>query len=79
MSVGQSNAARCASQPKPRESSASAPYSEAWTMSFFGTQPTLTQVPPQKRSSAMATRAPWPAAMRAQRTPPEPPPITNRS
>ena len=38
-------------------------------MIFFGTQPTLTQVPPQKRSSATPTRAPWPAAMRAQRTP----------
>src|SRR4051812_31587751 len=25
------------------------------------------------------TRAPWPAAMRAARTPPEPPPMTNRS
>ncbi len=48
-------------------------------MSFFGTQPTLTQVPPQKRSSATPTRAPWPAAMRAQRTPAEPPPMTNRS
>ena len=66
-------------QPKPAASSAQAPYSPACTSSFFGTQPTLTQVPPQKRSSAMPTRAPWPAAMRAHRTPAEPPPITNRS
>ena len=48
-------------------------------MIFFGTQPTLTQVPPQKRSSAMPTRAPWVAAMRPQRTPAEPPPMTKRS
>jgi len=51
----------------------------AITSSFFGTQPILTQVPPQKRSSATPTRAPYPAAIRAQRTPPEPPPMTNRS
>ena len=30
-------------------------------------------------SSAIMTRAPWPAAMRAARTPPDPPPMTNRS
>src|ERR1700710_1461810 len=30
-------------------------------------------------SSAIVTRAPWPAAIRAARTPPEPPPMTNRS
>src|SRR5437764_9766691 len=30
-------------------------------------------------SSAIITRAPWPAAIRAARTPPEPPPMTNRS
>src|SRR5215213_9565982 len=30
-------------------------------------------------SSAIITLAPWPAAIRAARTPPEPPPITNRS
>ena len=48
-------------------------------MIFFGTQPTFTQVPPQRASSAMPTRAPCPAAMRAQRTPPDPPPMTNRS
>ena len=42
------------SQPNPAASSAHAPYSPACTNSFFGTQPTLTQVPPQKRSSAIA-------------------------
>src|SRR6185312_7560144 len=49
------------------------------TNSFFGTQPRITQVPPIRYSSATTTRAPYPAAMRAARTPPEPPPITNRS
>jgi hypothetical protein len=52
---------------------------EAYTSSFFGTQPRITQVPPIRYSSASKTRAPWPAAIRAARTPPEPPPITNRS
>ena len=67
------------SQPKAPASSAQKPYSAAWIMIFLGTQPTLTQVPPQNRCSATPTRAPCVAAMRAQRTPPEPPPITNRS
>ena len=67
------------SQPKAAASSAHMPYSAALTMIFFGTQPTLTQVPPQKRSSATPTRAPWPAAIRAQRTPALPPPMTKRS
>src|SRR5690606_14723190 len=39
----------------------------------------MTHVPPSRYSSASATRAPCPAAIRAARTPPEPPPITNRS
>src|SRR4029453_4636748 len=39
----------------------------------------MTQVPPTLCSSATATRAPCPEAMRAARTPPEPAPITNRS
>src|SRR5689334_4451949 len=42
-------------------------------------QPRITQVPPIRDSSASATRAPDIAAIRAARTPPEPPPITNRS
>src|SRR5688572_22983764 len=42
-------------------------------------QPTLTQVPPKRSDSAMATRAPWLAATRLARTPPEPPPIVKRS
>ena len=66
-------------QPKAAASSAHMPYSAALTISFFGTQPTLTQVPPQKRSSATATLAQCPAAIRAARTPPEPPPMTKRS
>src|SRR5665213_192166 len=52
---------------------------EPITNSFLGTQPRITQVPPIRYSSAIITRAPWPAAIRAARTPPEPPPITNRS
>src|SRR5436309_2732341 len=48
-------------------------------MSFLGTQPRTTQVPPHRLTSAIATRAPCSAATRAARTPPEPPPITNRS
>src|SRR5580692_10708189 len=52
---------------------------EPMTNSFFGTQPRITQVPPMRYSSAIVTRAPWPAAIRAARTPPEPPPMTNRS
>src|SRR5262249_1576838 len=39
----------------------------------------MTQVPPTRNSSAIMTRAPWPDAMRAARTPPDPAPITNRS
>src|SRR5690349_19427509 len=42
-------------------------------------QPRITQVPPNWYSSAIATRLPAIAAMRLARTPPEPPPITNRS
>src|SRR4051812_25567084 len=39
----------------------------------------MTQVPPTRYSSATITRAPWPAAMRAARTPPDPAPITRKS
>src|SRR5918998_2710598 len=39
----------------------------------------MTQVPPTRYSSAIMTRAPWPAAMRPARTPAEPPPMTKRS
>jgi hypothetical protein len=42
-------------------------------------QPTLTHVPPKRSLSAIATRAPYSAAKRLARTPPEPPPIVNRS
>ena len=38
----------------------------------------MTHVPPI-RASASITRAPWPAAMRAARPPPDPHPITTRS
>src|SRR5690242_18593206 len=39
----------------------------------------MTQVPPTRYSSAIITCAPWLAATRAARTPPDPAPITNRS
>src|SRR5436305_12242524 len=39
----------------------------------------MTQVPPTRNSSAIITLAPWRAAMRAARTPPEPAPMTKRS
>src|SRR3569833_1069350 len=39
----------------------------------------MTQVPPTRNSSAIIPRAPWLAATRAARTPPEPAPITNKS
>src|SRR5215469_5576203 len=48
-------------------------------MIFFGTQPTLTQVPPRRPDSARTTRAPYSAARWAAASPPLPPPITTRS
>src|ERR1700732_457799 len=39
----------------------------------------MPQVPPTRYSSAIITRAPWPAAIRAARTPPDPAPMTKRS
>src|SRR5260370_33166563 len=39
----------------------------------------MTQVPPSRYSSATMTLAPCSAAMRAARTPPDPPPMTKRS
>ena len=45
-------------------------------MTFLGTQPTLTQVPPRRAASTTATRAPYCAARRAEAMPPLPPPIT---
>ena len=48
-------------------------------MTFFGTQPTLTQVPPSRPGSSSATRAPYSAARCAAASPPLPPPSTIRS
>src|SRR6267142_415672 len=79
ISVGQSNVTGGIVHPKPAASSISKRMCDARTRSFFGTQPRITQVPPIRYSSASMTRAPWPAAIRAARTPPEPPPMTNRS
>jgi hypothetical protein len=66
-------------QPKPSASKKSSRKCEAYTSSFFGTQPRITQVPPKRSASAMATRAPNAAATRLARTPPEPAPMTKRS
>src|SRR5580692_4673016 len=78
-SVGQSKVTGGIDQPNPAASSISCWMCDPITNSFFGTQPRITQVPPIRYSSATITRAPWPAAIRAARTPPEPPPITKRS
>src|SRR6266849_618579 len=78
-SVGQSKSTCGINQPKPAASSISCWICDPITNSFFGTQPRITQVPPIRYSSATITRAPKPAAIRAARTPPEPPPMTNRS
>src|SRR5690606_9359689 len=51
----------------------------ALNMIFFGTQPTLTQVPPRRPASTNATLAPCAAARRAAAIPPLPPPITTKS
>ena len=45
-------------------------------MTFFGTQPTLTQVPPRAPFSQTATFAPCVAARRALVMPPLPAPMT---
>src|SRR6266576_6609710 len=78
-SVGQSKFTGGIDHPKPAASSISWWMCDPITNSFFGTQPRITQVPPIRYSSAIRTRAPCPAAIRAARTPPEPPPMTNRS
>jgi hypothetical protein len=48
-------------------------------MIFFGTQPTLTHVPPSAPDSMMTTRAPYSAARWAAARPPLPAPMTIRS
>jgi hypothetical protein len=45
-------------QPKPAAISNSSRKCAAYEKSFFGMQPTFTQVPPKAPDSAMATRAP---------------------
>ena len=46
-------------------------------MTFFGTQPTFTQVPPKRCDSITAALAPYSAARCAQARPPLPPPMTD--
>jgi hypothetical protein len=78
-SVGQSKRGSPVVQPKLFATSKSSRKCAAYENSFFGMQPTLTQVPPKRSLSAIATRAPIVALTRLARTPPEPPPIVNRS
>src|SRR4029079_4953937 len=77
--VAQSKLAPVTVQPKPGASAKLGANSDPYTSSFFGTQPRITQVPPMRYSSAIVTLAPYCAAMRAARTPREPPPITKKS
>src|ERR1700733_8553090 len=51
----------------------------AFHITFFGTQPTLTQVPPSRPDSITALLAPYSAARCAQARPPLPPPMLMRS
>ena len=48
-------------------------------MTFFGTQPTFTHVPPRRLGSNKATRAPYSAARCAAASPPLPPPKITKS
>src|SRR5690606_32060461 len=48
-------------------------------MTFFGTQPTFTHVPPRRAGSKKTTLAPRPAARCAVASPPLPPPSTIKS
>ena len=58
ISVVQSKFASGMVQPNPAASFTSVETSEASIISFFGTQPRITQVPPKRYSSAIMTRAP---------------------
>ncbi len=51
----------------------------AFHITFFGTQPTFTQVPPSRPDSMTAVLAPYSAARCAQARPPLPPPMLMRS
>src|SRR5208337_4724905 len=51
----------------------------AFHITFFGTQPTFTQVPPSRPDSITALFAPYSAARWAQASPPLPPPTLIRS
>ena len=58
MSVAQSKRGSGTVQPNPAASSKSSAKRLAYTSSFFGTQPRITQVPPTRYSSATITLAP---------------------
>src|ERR1700744_5014856 len=51
----------------------------AFHMTFLGTHPTFTQVPPRRCGSMTAALAPYSAARCAQARPPLPPPMLIRS
>jgi hypothetical protein len=56
--VLQSKRGSPAVQPNPAATAKSSRKCAAYEKSFFGMQPTLTQVPPKRSDSAIATRAP---------------------
>ena len=66
-------------QPKPAASRNAPEKPAAYIISFFGTQPRITQVPPTRSPSTISTRAPCAAARREAATPPDPAPIVMRS
>jgi hypothetical protein len=57
-SVPQSKCGSPSVQPNPAAISKSSRKCAAYENSFLGMQPTLTQVPPKRSDSAIATRAP---------------------
>ena len=79
LNSAQFNGAGTMGKPSDGASLMLAATSAASHIAFFGTQPTLTQVPPSRCGSSRATRAPCSAARNAPARPPEPPPMTIRS
>lgn len=80
-SMGQSKPTSCPSTSNPKFLAPSmiSRTCAAFHMTFFGTQPTFTQVPPRAFFSTTATLTPYEAARRAEAMPPLPAPITRKS
>src|SRR5690348_790608 len=79
MNVAQSSSPGCTSKPTASAMRCASASSAASHIAFLGTQPRLTQVPPNSCGSNSATFAPCRAARIAVASPPEPPPTTSRS